>query len=565
MAVAISPGAELPVEVGRQHFIRIALWVMLVLVLFVGLAPTVAPRGPWPWDPPMNLVVGATALFYGIAYWRNEQGHAHSAARWLIAGVLVGSLAVVVVPGTFTEPRSYAYIAYNVLIAAFVLSWRGAAVMAIVDGVALGWLAWTIPGYTAAYLTEDMLLVAVLAGLSMTFAAYSERNHRAERVASQALDQTVSDMRAMLDNSPDGILTVRQNGDLLRINEVAKRWLRREAGREISPGDNLVELVPPQHWVRIEPVLADAVRLGAASSEVTFSTSQGPRWFQIHLRRIDGTDDSYAVQVRDTTQGQQAQLAERAAFRDRVELQKLREIDRFRTRLLNMASHEMRTPMTPLRLQLGVLEHRMQSLMDDRTRHSFDTIKRNVARLTMLLDDLLDVAKLEADELRLRPQPIDVDRLVGGECEVYRNMARSKELRLHISSRVGAQVQADAHRIAQVFSNLLSNALKYARTEVRVTAWREGDEAVVEVADDGVGFDPHRKDGLWEPFVQVHDGDDQLDGTGLGLYICRGIIEHHGGRIWAESPGPNRGARFCFSLPLHTSLKYEGQPMVVHE
>ncbi len=552
-------------EAVRQRFLAAAITILLAITLFVAIGPALAPMVEFPWNPLIGLATGLAALPYGVAYWHNREGRTLSASRWLVAGVLIGSLAPILIPGGIGEIRSFAFISFNILIAAFVLSWRAGAVLAGADVLALLGLAAARPQYAAGPFTEDLVLVGIFAALSLTFAAFSEYNWRANRASQEALALTVSDLKAMLDNGPDAMLNIRADGEILRLNGVAKDWVQSHFHRDAVPGDLVPDIIGPAAWAQVAPLAGEAMRSGGVSSEMTFHGRRGPVWLQIHLRHIEGTDDCFAAQIRNATQGRQIELRERAAYRDRIELEKLRDIDRFRTRLLNTASHEMRTPMTPLRLQLGVLERRLGSAMDERAQHSFATIKRNIGRLTMLLDDLLDVSKLEANELHLKPVSVDVDKMVTSECEVYRAMAKARGLRLTVQSHVHAEVRADPHRLAQVFSNLLSNAIKYARSEVTVTSSRQDGEVFVEVHDDGTGFNPARADGLWEPFMQIQDGDRQREGTGLGLYICKGIIEHHGGRIWATSEGIGKGARFTFALPLHASLKYEGAPMVVHE
>lgn len=549
----------------RQRFLRTALAVLLGLTVSITLAPLAWPSGPWTWGGGVMAVTAVSAAVYLFAMWRNSSGHIEEATKWMALGITIGVLGPVFVFSGQEVARSYSFVTISILIVAFTWSWRAGAGVGIVNGTALVVVALTRPGYAADAFFEDIVILATFSGLILTFAAYNEANQRSAIANGDELRHTVSDLRALLDNSPDAMLTVRSDGEILRLNGVAQSWARELSVAHLAAGDNLRALIGDNLWAQVDGLMEEAATDESASAEFEYPGPEGALWFKIHFRRIEASADTYAVQLRDTTDSRKAAEQELEGYRNRLELDKLRELDSFRTRLLNIASHEMRTPMTPLRLQLGILERRLGADMDERTKHSFSTIKRNVVRLTMLLDDLLDVAKLESDELQLKLESTSVDRLVGGEAEVYRAMAESQGLRLLIDSHVAAEVDADPQRLAQVFSNLLSNAIKYARSEIRVTARRQGEEAIVEVTDDGAGFPPGVEKGLWEPFIQVQPGDQQQDGTGLGLYICRGIIERHGGRIWAESAGPGHGACFAFSLPLRASLKYEGEPIVVHE
>jgi signal transduction histidine kinase len=171
-------------------------------------------------------------------------------------------------------------------------------------------------------------------------------------------------------------------------------------------------------------------------------------------------------------------------------------------------------------------------------------------------EDVLDVARFQAGKLRLARQPMELRPLVQEAGESFRDVAASQGLALEVHAAPGLQVHADPRRLAQVVDNLLGNAIKFTPPGGRVTleARSVPGGCVVEVCDTGLGIRPEDLGKLFQPFSQVHDAVDRArPGSGLGLHVCRGVVEAHGGRIWASSEGPGRGARFTFSLPAAAS------------
>lgn len=242
--------------------------------------------------------------------------------------------------------------------------------------------------------------------------------------------------------------------------------------------------------------------------------------------------------------------AERA-FDLQVEHERLRAVDQMKTQFINNAAHELRTPLTPIVLQLHVLKQGAAAGLSDRQQKALELLDRNISRLNLLVGDLLEVAKLQAGHLKLERKVIDLDRVASEAVESFREPARQAGVELELRTAGGLVVEADAKRLIQVLFNLLSNALKFTPRggRIAVESALQGGHAVVRVRDTGPGLTQEQRARLFEPFTQVHDAKTGPAGSGLGLYICRGILEQHGGRIWAESEGRGKGATFAFALP----------------
>ncbi len=249
----------------------------------------------------------------------------------------------------------------------------------------------------------------------------------------------------------------------------------------------------------------------------------------------------FVAAIRDITDRVQAQ-------RRLAELERLKEMDRFKARFINTATHELKTPLTPINVHLHLLS---ETELSPKQRKHVEILARSAKRFNRLVEDLLDAARLQAEALGLQKESVDLDRLAKQAVESMQAVGRAKDLEIRLDVEKTPPVEADPGRLNQVIYNLLNNAVKFTEKGgeiVVMTRQREG-KVVVTVSDTGIGMDAHEITHLFRPFSQLpspHNGDS---GTGLGLYVSRGIIELHGGRIWCESPGRGEGAAFSFEIP----------------
>lgn len=196
-----------------------------------------------------------------------------------------------------------------------------------------------------------------------------------------------------------------------------------------------------------------------------------------------------------------------------------------------------------------------------------DRAIQQAAVLGELIDDLVDMARIQAGELRLHCAPCDLAALVREAVEVQRELALERAIHLETSAPRDIRVEADVARIEQVVRNYVSNALKYSQVEQPVTVGvaADGEQARIWVGDEGPGIAPADQERIWDRFQRV-EGTEHRSGSsvglGIGLYVSRTIIERHGGMVGVEST-PGRGATFWFSLPVTGSdtpvtLSYPG-------
>ena len=234
-----------------------------------------------------------------------------------------------------------------------------------------------------------------------------------------------------------------------------------------------------------------------------------------------------------------------------LELERLHEVSRSKNEFLNMAAHELRTPLTPIQYELEIL---IRSLSDvpGRTAQSLKTLSGSFARLSHIVGEILDAARLHTTPFGIACQPFDLSPVIGEAIDAVRSHAAAKNIALHAPMTGHLRVVGDVTRTRQVLANLLSNAMKYTPDDggVSVTVRDVGDMVEVRVEDTGIGFNPADADTLFQPFARLPHADvGPLPGAGLGLYISKGLVEQMGGRIGCEGKGPGRGAVFFFSLP----------------
>lgn len=230
---------------------------------------------------------------------------------------------------------------------------------------------------------------------------------------------------------------------------------------------------------------------------------------------------------------------------------RLHEQERLKSRFINTAAHELNTPMTPVLLQLHMLRSGQHAVHDPHQERMVQVLERNLERMRGLVHEMLDVARLQAGRLSLRPEVFDLSDALKAAMDDFAMVAKARQVDLTVHVPGPLPVHADRRRAEQVVSNLVSNAVRLtpAGGFVRVAASAEPDGTLVQVHDTGPGFTAAQHRALFQPFSRVHDENVAGSGSGLGLFICQGLAQEMGGRVWAESAGAGKGATFSFLLP----------------
>jgi signal transduction histidine kinase len=228
---------------------------------------------------------------------------------------------------------------------------------------------------------------------------------------------------------------------------------------------------------------------------------------------------------------------------------------------LNNAAHDLASPLTPIKLQLAILDATGIQEMGEKQRTALEVVARNIEHMGMLVQDVKDASRLQAGKLQVFPEPVDVAVLARHAVETFYEQAKEAGVRLDTKASVeGLPIMGDKGRLNQVLYNLINNAIKFTPEDgnVRVEMHERDGKAYVLVRDTGLGLTQDDIDHLFQPFSQVHDAAQKKKGSGLGLYICKGILEAHGGRVWCESPGRGQGSTFAFQIPLRQEVTGNG-------
>ena len=268
--------------------------------------------------------------------------------------------------------------------------------------------------------------------------------------------------------------------------------------------------------------------------EVTAVHADGHEFpVELTLGRVPDSDRHIVAILRDTS--------------DRAAVRTARDLERQRTRFFAMASHEIKTPLTALSGNLQLAQRHLRRGAADRAATSLDNAMRQLQQMVRLLDDLLDVSRLDAARFVIRPVRVDLGALVAESVERFASADEAGTVFVHRPDGP-LWVDADPERLGQVMDNLLSNAKKYgAGRPITVRVEPDGQDVLVRVSDSGIGVPPEDRPNLFEPFFRTSNTAG-LPGTGLGLHISRRIAELHGGRLDLESSAPD-GSTFVVRLP----------------
>jgi signal transduction histidine kinase len=225
-----------------------------------------------------------------------------------------------------------------------------------------------------------------------------------------------------------------------------------------------------------------------------------------------------------------------------------------KTNFLSSVSHELRSPLVAMEKSINLILNKNTGPINESQEQFLSIADRNIKRLGRLINDLLDLTKLEAGKLDLKPQPSSIERIINESVEGLNTWAQTKSINIEHKIQDGLPlVNVDADRLIQVLINLIGNAIKFTPNNGNITVEavlnKDKEELEVSVKDTGIGIDKENLAKVFDKFYQVGERSPaDITGTGIGLAISREIVELHGGKIWVESE-KGFGAKFIFTLP----------------
>jgi len=235
---------------------------------------------------------------------------------------------------------------------------------------------------------------------------------------------------------------------------------------------------------------------------------------------------------------------------------RLSEINKFKTDLLNRTSHELKTPLVSIKGFSDFLLAKFQEKYDNETLSILKEIKQGCVRLDNIINSLLESSQLESGQLKLILKQGNLSELIKSCLKEMQAVAEMRNQSIYLNIDDNLITNFDIQRIYEVFSNLLINAINYTPPggEIKIFSEVKSNFFIISIEDNGIGFSAEEKNQLFKQFGKIErygqGWDVGIEGTGLGLYIAKKIIELHGGNIWMESAGRNRGSKFSFSIPI---------------
>jgi PAS domain S-box-containing protein len=409
--------------------------------------------------------------------------------------------------------------------------------------------------------TEDQMRLVVAAANQVTSAINNAELYRlirdqAERLGGmlRANQVEASKSRAILESVADGVLVTDFNGKITLFNATAERILNLDRddvlGRPVRDFMGLYGTRAQALIDTIERWNADASSFHVGEFITERLNLDDKRIISAILAPVTSTDEF---------------LGTVSIFRD---ITREVEVDRLKTEFVTTVSHELRTPITPIKGYADILLMGMAGPLAPDQQRAIELIRTNADRLKILVEDLLDISKIESGAVELQLEALDMKTIL-------------EDVAIHLESRITTQDKpltvitqiepdtppalADRQRITQIITNLGDNAFTYTHAggSITLSARQEGDTLLISVKDTGIGIAPEDVGRIFERFYR---GEDALvlasAGTGLGLSIVQRLVDMHGGSLWVESEGLGHGSTFFVRLKLATSLEAALQPSI---
>jgi PAS domain S-box-containing protein len=359
-------------------------------------------------------------------------------------------------------------------------------------------------------------------------------------------------LAAIVDSSDDAIVSKTLEGRILSWNRGATRIFGYEPHEVI--GKPITVIIPPELHSEEQQILEklrrgeriehfDTVRVTKDGRRIDVSLTVSP------VRAADGTVIGASKVARD--------ISDRKLGEQRLQQSEeaLRQADKRKDEFLALLAHELRNPLAPIRYALAANRKSGHTL--EQRRHADEIIERQVSHMSRLLDDLLDISRITRGALELKRARTELTSIIGAAIETARPIIDAKRHTLALDlPEQPLQLDADAVRLAQVFSNLLINAAKYTEPggRIQLRAGQDERSVVVSVSDNGIGIAAEMLPQVFDMFFQSPSALGRAEGgLGVGLSLVRGLVKLHGGTVQARSEGPGAGSEFIVRLPLQTA------------
>lgn len=396
---------------------------------------------------------------------------------------------------------------------------------------------------------------------SVKRALREQEEKQARKLAEAQLYRREQELRVLQENSPDIIARFDHQLRYLYVNPAIAQATGKSS--EVFLGKTNAEIALSEKlcdsW---EESMRQVLATGEGGIfEFDFPTPKGTRYYQSRIVpefALDGSVQSLLSITRDVTDDKLTKLAlSNNQAKLRQQAQELEQANRFKDEFLAVLSHELRSPLNPILGWATLLQSRPCDPAT--TKRALQTIERNAMLQTKLIEDLLDISCIMQGKLMLKIEPVNLMSTIKAAMETMRLAASVKSINVDFTGDAAVgEVAGDPNRLQQIVWNLLSNAIKFTPGggKISISLTNQGAESKIQVQDTGIGISAEFLPHVFDYFRQA-DGSctRAYGGLGLGLAIVHHLVEQHGGRVRAESPGEGQGATFTVMLPL---IKPEG-------
>jgi two-component system, OmpR family, phosphate regulon sensor histidine kinase PhoR len=386
---------------------------------------------------------------------------------------------------------------------------------------------------TKPYMIDHLILVVnrALEKIKLARETHALQEERAHNLYTLAMEQ--SRLHTMIHCMADGVLVTNRNMEVVLSNRALEDLL----GLTSSPS-----LPAPLEAYLDNPALTEAIQglLADTEGEPEKCLFQEIRKGRSHIRVLTAPFYGLDQQV----------LGAISVFHD---VTYFKELDEMKTTFVNLVSHELRSPLSAVKMQISTMRDGLAGELNDKQQHLLSRAQLRLEGLLELVNDLLDVAKMEAGQRPLEYMPLHLEEVLAGVMELLQTKAQEQKIVLRLSMPPDLPaIPADRRGLEEIFTNLIANAINYSPDggEVRISAGLQGTYVEVLVSDQGVGIEPEEVDKIFAKFYRAkHPKTRQVVGTGLGLPIAKAMVEAHQGSIEVESQ-VGIGTTFRILLPL---------------
>ncbi len=439
-------------------------------------------------------------------------------------------------------------------VAVLLSAWRGGlgpAIFTMVVGALANVLLLVSPYYNAAITAEDWLRLGIFVLVSLAIAVIADQLEKSKRDLQKALQaerESQARIRAITDGVNEALVLVSPDQRILDVNqrfvEVFGVPVERVAGQRLEDIRTMFDQVFAKAGELYELALASSA--DSTRDDKRLVTQSWPQARELEL---------YSTPVRD----EEGFLGRLFVFRD---VTHEREVDRMKTEFVSLVSHELRTPLTSIKGFTEMVLDGDAGEINEEVEEYLGIVYNNAERLVALVNDLLDISRIESGRIQLKSETVDLDEVVRMVVATMQQKIKEKGQSLSVSIDPAAtSVLGDKDKLVQVLTNYASNAYKYTQAggDIRIVISKRGDFAHVAVIDNGFGISPEDQARLFTRFYRVDNSmTREVGGTGLGLSIVKQLIELQGGQIGVES-ALGEGSTFSFTVPLAAEA---GEPPV---